>query len=166
MPTLLAPEPPNRPADARLVLPGLARFYALAHPLSYALLRIGAGLTLFTHGLPKVMGRAHGSMADPMAGSTRLIDAVLGLPFAPVLAVFVAGLEFFGGLMLAAGLLTRIVAPMFAVQMAVICVALGPNYPWIDRGFEYPLMLGFVALFIAFRGGGPLSLDRAIGREI
>ncbi len=166
MPTLFAPEPPNRPADARLVLPGFARFYALAHPLSYALLRIGAGLTLVTHGLPKILGRAHGSMADPMAGSTRLIDVVLGLPFAQVLAVLVAGLEVFGGLMLAAGLLTRIVAPMFAVQMAVICYALGPTYPWIDRGFEYPLILGLLALFIAFRGGGPLSLDRAAGREI
>lgn len=166
MARLLAPEPPTHPGDAALLFPGLARLYAFAHPLSYALLRAGVGLTLFTHGLPKVTGGAHGTMANPMAASTRLIDAVLGLPFAPALAIFVAGLEFLGGLMLAAGLLTRLVAPMFAVQMAVVCLALGPTYPWIDRGFEYPLVLGLLALFIAFRGGGPMSLDRVIGREI
>ncbi|MFN3511922.1 MAG: DoxX family membrane protein [Phenylobacterium sp.] len=53
-------------------------------------------------------------MADPMAGSTRLIGEVLGLPFAPQLAVFVALLETFGGLAVAAGLATRRFAPMLA----------------------------------------------------
>ncbi|GLK54504.1 putative oxidoreductase [Methylopila capsulata] len=166
MPLPIASEAPNRNADARLVIPGLAGFYNRAYPMSYAALRIACGLTLVTHGLPKIMGTAHGSMADPMAGSTRLISETLGLPFGGELALFVAILEFAGGLMLAAGLLTRVVAPMFAVQMAVICWLLGATYPWIDRGFEYPLMLGFTALFIAFRGGGPLSLDRMIGREL
>ncbi|MGA0533688.1 DoxX family protein [Hansschlegelia sp. KR7-227] len=161
-----APEAPNRSHDAAPIFPSLAAFYARAYPLSYAGLRIACGLTLVTHGLPKVMGTAHGSMANPLAGSTRLISETLGLPFAEGLALFVAILESAGGLMLAAGLLTRLVAPMFAIQMAFICYALSGTYPWIDRGFEYPLMLGFTALFIAFRGGGPLSLDRMIGREV
>jgi putative oxidoreductase len=162
----IASEAPNRSHGAKLIIPGLASFYDRAYPLSYAALRIAWGLTLVAHGLPKIMGTAHGSMADPMAGSTRLFSETLGLPFAAELALFVAVLEFAGRLMIAAGLLTRLVAPMVAVQMAVICWLLDETYPWIDQEFEYPLMLGLPALLIAFGGGGPLSADRMIGREL
>jgi len=160
---------PSRDGTAkptRLFFPALAPLYARCTPLSYALLRAAFGLTIVTHGYPKLAGIAHGSMADPMAGSTNLIANVLHLPFAPQLAMFVALLETFGGIAVAIGLGTRLFAPMLAVQMAFISVALGPTWPWIDRGIEFPVMLGFVALLIAFRGGGPLSVDRLIGREL
>ena len=154
------------PHETRLLFPKLAPFYRRAAPLSYAALRFAFGLTIMTHGLPKLTGSAHGSMADPLAGSTSLIANVLHLPFAPQLAVFVALLESFGGLAVAVGFATRIFAPMLAIQMLFICVALGPAYPWIDRGFEYPLILGFVALLIAIHGSGAPSIDRRIGREL
>lgn len=148
------------------LFPGLMPFYERVKPLTYTLLRVAFGLTILTHGVPKLFGTAHGSMSNPMAGSTRLISEVLGLPFAPQLAVFVALLETFGGLAVAGGLATRIFAPMLAIQMAAICFAVGPTYPWIDRGFEYPLILGFVALMISIYGGGKWSVDRLIGREV
>lgn len=152
--------------DVRLLFPALGPFYAVATPLASALLRVAFGLTIVTHGVPKLLGTAHGSMADPMAGSTALIGRVLDLPFAPQLALFVALLETFGGLAVAVGFGSRLFAPMLAVQMAVICLALGPTYPWIDRGIEYPLILGFVALWIALHGGGRWSVDRLLGREL
>jgi putative oxidoreductase len=152
--------------DPVLLIPALAPFYAAGRVLSYALLRIVFGLTIVTHGLPKLTGSAHGSMADPMAGSTGLIGGTLGLPFAPQLAAFVALLETFGGLAVALGLATRLFAPMLVIQMAVICAALWPTYPWIDRGIEYPIVLGFVGLLIAMHGGGRWSVDRMIGREL
>jgi uncharacterized membrane protein YphA (DoxX/SURF4 family) len=34
-----------------------------------------------------------------------------------------------------------------------------------DKGFAYPLRWGIAALFFLIRGSGPLSVDRAIGRE-
>jgi putative oxidoreductase len=37
---------------------------------------------------------------------------------------------------------------------------------WSTQGFEYPLLIGFCALFFLIRGGGAWSLDRAIGREL
>jgi putative oxidoreductase len=158
---------PRDPADgARLVFPALSRIYRIGGTIGQAALRIGFGLAMVTHGLPKLLGVPHGSMADPMAGSTRLIGEVLHLPGAPILAMVVALLETFGGLMLAAGLLTRVVAPMFAVQMAAICLALAPVFPWIDRGIEYPLILGLIAFHLSMQGGGPLSIDRLIGREL
>ena len=111
---------------------GLARLQAAGEPLAYAALRIGFGLTLMTHGLPKLLGRPHGSMADPMAGSIRLIDSVLGLPFALQIGVGNALLEGVGGPLLALGLGTRPLALAFALQMVGICLVLGPELS-VDR---------------------------------
>jgi putative oxidoreductase len=148
--------------ETTLIFPGLARFYSTTRPLTDTLLRAAFGLTIVTHGLPKMTGSAHGSMA----GSINLMTNVLHLPFAPQLAMFVALLKTFGGLAAALGFATRIFAPMLAIQMAFICIALGATYPWIDRGFEYPLILGFVALLMSIHGGGAWSVDRLIGREV
>lgn len=156
----------GRQPAPRLILPALGPVYAGGTPLAGAALRIAFGLTMVTHGLPKLLGSSHGSMADPMAGSTGLIRNVLGLPFAEELAMLVTLLETFGGLALAAGLATRLIAVMFTIEMIAISVALGPTWPWIDRGIEYPVMLGFTALLFAFTGGGRLSLDRRLGLEI
>ncbi len=150
----------------RLLVPSLAGLYTRAEPIAYALLRVAFGVSILTHGIPKLLGLPHGSMADPMAGTTHLIGNVLGLPFAPQLALFVALLETFGAIALAIGLGTRLLGLVFTVQMIVICFAIGPTYPWIDRGIEYPIMLGFVALLIAIRGGGRYSLDRRLRAEL
>lgn len=149
-----------------LLFPLLAGFYDRGRTASYVLLRIAFGLTIATHGVPKLTGSAHGSMANPLQGSTNLIETALSLPFAPQLAVFIALLETFGGLAVAAGFATRLFAPMLAIQMAAICWALGPNYPWIDRGIEYPIMLGFVALLVSMHGAVAWSVDGLIGREL
>lgn len=150
----------------RLLLPQLDVFYRRAEPVLYALLRLVFGIVLFTHGLPKALGIPHGSMADPMAGSTRLIQDVMGLPFAPQLAFLVMLLETGGALMLALGLWARPVALLIALQMAGICHALGPTWPWIDRGIEFPFLMGFLALYIAVRGSGRFALDRRLGLSI
>ena len=152
--------------EPALLIPSLKPFYARARPLSYTLLRVAFGLTIVTHGIPKLLGRPHGSMADPMAGSTGLIENALNLPFAPQLALFVALLETFGGAAVALGALTRLFAPMLAVQMAFICFAIGPTYPWIDRGIEYPLILGLIALLISFEGGQRWSVDALLPRVL
>ena len=134
-------------------------------PWSYLLLRAAFGLMLMTHGIPKLLGRSHGSMADPMAGSVNLIANVLHLPAAPLIGWFIALLEGVGGLMLAVGFLTRLVAPMVTVQMLVISWLLAPTFPWIDRGFEYPLLMCVVCICLALRGGGRASVDWRLGRE-
>jgi putative oxidoreductase len=75
-------------------------------------------------------------------------------------------LEFFGGILLTLGLLTRVVAAAFVIEMAVISFAvLWPNWSWGHRGMEYALFMGIVALAIFFRGGGRWSLDNAMRKE-
>jgi len=128
-------------------------------PLTYLLLRSALGAILLTHGLPKLVGGGHGSMADPMAASVRLIETVLGLPFAPQLAFLVMLLETAGALMLLLGIGTRLVAALFSLEMLGICLALGPTWAWIDRGIEYPVLLGMLAIYIVARGAGRYSVD-------
>lgn len=141
------------------IVPRLRGMLERLEPFAYMLLRVGFGLTLMTHGVPKLLGTSHGSMADPMAASTNLIANALQLPGAPLIAWLVALLEGVGGLMLAAGLVPRLVAPLVLVQMLVICYLLGPTYPWIDRGIEYPVVLALLAFYIACRGSGRRALD-------
>lgn len=162
----IAPETSPPVARERLLLPQLDAFYRRAEPVLYALLRFVFGVVMFTHGLPKALGIPHGSMADPMAGSTRMIQDVMGLPFAPQLAFLVMLLETVGALMLALGLWARPVALLIALQMVGICFALGPTWPWIDRGIEFPFLMGFLALYIAVRGSGQFALERKIGVSI
>lgn len=151
---------------ARFVVPALGRFYARSETLCYALLRFGYGAIILTHGLPKALGVSHGSMADPMAGSIKMIGTVMGLPFAPQLAFLVMLLETAGAAMLALGLLTRPVALLMTMEMIAISYAMGPTWPWIDRGIEYPVLLGLAALYFTIRGGGACSLDGKLRREI
>ncbi|GGJ87532.1 hypothetical protein GCM10007426_15950 [Alloalcanivorax dieselolei] len=146
----------------RLLFPRLGVLYERAEPVLYAMLRFAFGAVLFTHGLPKALGTSHGSMADPMAGSVNLIQNVMGLPFAPQLAFLVMLLETVGALMLAIGLWARPVAFIITLQMAGISYALGPTWPWIDRGIEFPVLMGFLALYIAVRGSGHFAVDRKL----
>jgi len=71
-------------------------------------------------------------------------------------------LETVGALMLVVGVLTRPVALAMAAEMVGISYALGPTWPWADRGIEYPVILGSLALYMAIRGGGRFALDRTL----
>lgn len=143
----------------RLYFPGLAGFYEFAVPLSYPLMRVCLGLLLAHHGVGKLFGNDIPHVAQNFIK--------LGWPAPIALSWLVGIIEFFGGLMLAAGLLTRVVAAAIAIEMAVISfIILWPNWEWVHRGMEYAFMMGVFAFAMALRGGGPYSLDRLLGKEI
>ena len=123
------------------------------------LLRVGYAVVILTHGVPKLLHLPHGTMGDPFASTTRMIAATVGPMFAVPLAWTVTLLETAGATLLAAGLLTRRVSLVFAIEMVGISIAMGPAWAWIDRGIEYPVMLGLVAVYLAARGGGRWSAD-------
>jgi putative oxidoreductase len=143
----------------RLLIPALRPFYDKLEPLSWLLVRCAAGLILAVHGWGKI---ARG--ADAMA------PAFLKMGYAnPVpLIYFLILVEFVGGIAIAAGLLTRVFAAMVTIEMAVILFAhyLPNGFSWLNRGYEYVLLWGLVTLAIWWRGGGPWSLDRKLGREL
>ncbi|WP_264210855.1 DoxX family protein [Leisingera thetidis] len=133
-----------------------------ADTLSWTLIRVAAGLTLVPHGAQKLFGWFGGYGLN---GTGQFFEEALGL--APgILFAGAAGLtEFAGGLFLALGLLTRLSAAAVVALMAyaAFAVHLGNGFFWTDGGFEYPLLWGVVALAIAIRGGGKLSVDHKIG---
>ncbi|HET6520126.1 MAG TPA: DoxX family protein, partial [Geminicoccaceae bacterium] len=131
-------------------------------PVGEVLPRVAAGLLLMPHGAQKLFGwfGGHG-----LAGTGQFLA---GAGFEPGLfwALALGLLEFFGGLMLALGLLTRPVALAVVVFMAAAVTVHWPAYFWGDGGLEMPLLWGLVALAYVIRGGGRYSLDALIGREV
>jgi putative oxidoreductase len=151
-------------SSSRLVWPGLSGFYANMVEVSYLLLRVAAGLILMPHGAQKLFAWWGG---PGMTGTTTFFGRV-GLNPAEPLAWLAACIEFFGGILIAVGLFTRPIAAAIAIEMAVIVLVV--HWPRgffsAQGGIEYPLLWGFVFLFIAFIGGGKWSLDKAIGKEV
>jgi putative oxidoreductase len=89
-----------------------------------------------------------------------------GIPNAHVLAPFVSGVEFFGGLLLLVGLLSRISAGALGITMIVAI----RSAKWADVD-SLETLLGFdefeyLALFlwIAIAGPGVLSIDHILQR--
>ena len=142
----------------KLFVPAAAPFYAAAAPLGYVLIRVALGLILVPHGYAKLF------LDDAVPASRNFVHFGWAYPLA--WAYFIGVIEFVGGLMLAVGLFTRIVAAAIAIEMAVISFAvLYPVWSWGKHGMEYALFMGVIAVGIFLGGGGRYSLDRVIGRE-
>ncbi|HEY0876193.1 MAG TPA: DoxX family protein [Vicinamibacterales bacterium] len=115
---------------------------------AYALLRIVAGLLFMFHGLQKLFG-THGGTAVPLMSQTGLAGII----------------EFGGGILIMVGLFTSIVAFIASGEMAAAYfIAHAPRSFWpIQNAGELAALYCFVFLFIATRGAGMWSLDRARG---
>jgi putative oxidoreductase len=143
----------------RLLFPALRPLYVFLEQISWPVVRCGCGLILAVHGWGKI-SRGAEAMAPAFA------KMGYGHPIALIYLLILV--EFFGGLAIAAGLFTRFFAAAVAIEMAVITfVHYLPNgFSWLNRGYEFTLLWGVVALAILLRGGGPWSLDRRIGVEL
>jgi len=153
----------SSPVSSKPLVPSLAAVTGALSPLAEPGLRVFAGLMLLPHGAQKLFG-AFGGYGLEATG--QFFATKLGLP-AP-LAALAGFIEVFGGIALALGLLTRVAAILVVGLMAVAIVAvhIPAGYFWTNGGYEYPLLWGVVALYFAIRGGGRISVDGLIGREI
>jgi putative oxidoreductase len=149
-------------SSSRRVIPAVAPITQALSPFAEPMVRVTAGLLLMPHGAQKLFGLFGGYGLE---ATGQFFATKLGLP--PSLALVAGGIEFFGGLFLALGLLTRPVAALVVglMSVAVLAVHLGNGFFWTSGGFEYPLLWGTVALSFVIRGGGAFSLDALIGRE-
>jgi putative oxidoreductase len=146
--------------QTKLMFPGLAGFYEAVNPIAYTLVRIVVGVMFVMH----VQGKLH-------AGATAIAANVMaknGLEPALFFAYAAIFLELVGGACLIVGLFTRFFAAALAIEMliALFAVHFAKGYAAGGGGYEYVLLIGAVCFTIAIRGGGPYSIDRAIGKEL
>jgi putative oxidoreductase len=126
--------------------------------IGLAILRLVVGVIFMAHGAQKLF--VYG--LDGVAASF----GQMGIPFAAVVGPMVALLEFFGGVALIGGLLTRVVALGLAATMgvAILVVHLGAGF-FNPNGIEFPLSLLGAALTLVATGAGSLSLDALLARR-
>jgi putative oxidoreductase len=151
--------PENSP---RLFIPALGPIYQRFTPCVEVALRIALGAILIPHGCQKLFGWFGG------AGLAKFTTIFENIGYKPGLfwVIVVALTEALGGLLLVFGLFTRVAALAVLIFMLnAIYVTSAKGFFWTAGGFEYSLLIAFVALYFLIRGGGACSLDRKLGRE-
>jgi putative oxidoreductase len=118
-------------------------------------MRLVLSIIMIRHGYDKVI---------PSGSLYNFTHMVIRLHLPVWLGYLAAFTEFFGGLLLLVGLLTRIVAIMMAIEMVVAIIKIhihgglmGPN------SFAFPLTCFAIALMLVFTGCGWLGLDDLAG---
>ncbi len=145
-------------SEPGLLFPQLKPFYDAVEPLSWLLIRLTVGLMMLPHGIPKLTAGVASTAASALEKR--------GIGAAEPLAIVLIVLETVGGVCIALGLFTRFFAAAITIEMSVIVYQYLPKFGWTGPGYEYPLMWGLIMFAIALRGGGPLSLDRKIGKQL
>lgn len=144
----------------------MKKIMSTSNDVALTVLRLVLGVVYFAHGAQKLLGwfggyGFHGTMG---------FFEHLGMP-APV-AFLIICTEFFGGLGLIVGLLSRIAALGIGVEMigAIFLVHL-PNGFFMNwtgtqkgEGFEYHLLAIAAAAVLLLRGSGAFSLDRTLSK--
>jgi putative oxidoreductase len=129
------------------------------------ILRLVLGVVFFAHGAQKLLGWFGG---PGFSGTMGMFTGYLHIP-GPFAFLAIAA-EFFGGLGLILGFLTRIAAFGIAVNMLVAIATVHHSYGFFmnwtgsqkGEGFEYHLLVLAITAYLIVRGAGAFSVDRAI----
>jgi putative oxidoreductase len=100
--------------------------------------------------------------------------ASLGIPFPELNAAFVARLEYYGGMLLLAGVLTRIIALLLSSTMIVALLTadretfVGAFMRTSEVGLSdvAPFVLGVFLSWLVIRGAGAISVDALLKRAM
>ena len=138
----------------RLIIPLFGRLYSSLHDGAETLLRVVAGGFLTIHGSQKI--------TNPF-GAAEMVE---GLGFYPgaFWSLLLSCTEFFGGILIAIGLLTR---PAAFAGMFVLLVTVWFHWITVGQGFagaEKSLLWAAILLFFVVRGGNRQSVDARIGK--
>lgn len=128
--------------------------------LSSLALRLPLGVIFTAHGAQKLFGWFGGYGLEGTAGYM----ATLGLEPGTLMAALAGSAEFFGGLLLLAGLLVRPVAAVLAVTMvvAIFSAHISNGLFMSNDGYEFALALLAGVVALGFSGAGRLSVDRLL----
>jgi putative oxidoreductase len=129
-------------------------------------IRLALGVVMFAHGAQKMLGWWGGN------GFT-VTMAAFGQRFGMPLAFLAISAEFFGGLGLILGCLSRVAACGVFCNMAVAIATLNHRFGFFanwsgkqkGEGFEYHILAMAMATAVMIAGGGALSIDELLSRE-
>jgi putative oxidoreductase len=132
------------------------------------ILRLVLGVVFFAHGAQKMLGWFGGF---GFAGTMGFFTGTMHIP-AP-LAFLAICAEFFGGIGLIIGFLTRIavfgIATNMVVAIATVHRTFGFFMNWSGtqkgEGFEYHLLVLAMAAVLVIRGAGAFSVDHALSTK-
>jgi putative oxidoreductase len=123
-------------------------------------LRVVLGVVMIAHGWQKMTGGGLAGTGEAFAG--------MGMPAAGVTGPLVALLELVGGVAVLLGLLTPLMAGLYALTMlGAAALVHAPNgFFASDGGVELTLVLLAVSLYLAVTGAGRASLDSVLARVL
>ena len=133
------------------------RFLDRLHPLALLGLRLALGAIMIAHGAQKLFG-----------GMQRFMGMLNSMGIPGWMGYLTVAAEFGGGILLVAGLLTRLAALSICIDMIVAIDKVHwknglMNSPG-KAGYEFPLACGAIAFALIFLGAGPISLDQVFFR--
>ena len=128
------------------------------------ILRVPVGLILAAHGAQKLFAWFGGYGLE----GTGQWMASIGLEPGYWLAMMAGSAEFFGGIALAIGLLTRPAAVVagFTMLIAIFSVHISNGLFMANNGYEYALTLLVVTVGLAIQGAGSFSLDNVLAKKL
>ena len=126
--------------------------------IGLAIVRIATGITFMMHGYQKLF--VYG-IAGVQGAFTKM-----GAPLPTITGPAIGMLEFFGGIALILGLLTRLAALGLVFDMlgAIVLVHFAAGF-FAPAGYEFVMLLGAAALGLVIAGPGAFSVDDAIARR-
>jgi putative oxidoreductase len=147
----------------------IRRLYATDDSTATSILRLVLGVIFFAHGAQKLLGWFGGF---GFAGTMNLFTSMLHIP-APLAFLAIAA-EFFGGIGLIVGFLTRIAALGIGVNMLVAIMTLHGAFGFFmnwtgaqkGEGFEFHLLVLAIVAFLMIRGAGAFSVDRVLSASV
>jgi len=160
---------PNFPVVGTLVYSTnpIIKLFRVSSQQADLILRIALGAVFFAHGAQKLLGWFGGY---GWTGTVGFLNQALGIP--TTLAGLAILTEFFGGIAIILGLLTRPAALGLAVTMlfAAFKVHLANGF-FLDLkgpadGVEYVLVLFLLSLYFVVKGAGRISVDKVIADNL
>lgn len=122
-------------------------------------IRIPLGIIFIVHGSQKLFGAFGGPGISGFSGYL----GKLGVPLPSFFSVIVSLVEFFGGMAMLAGFLTRWAALLISIDMimAILLVHITQGFFVSKGGMEFAFANLFMALSLLYTGAeGKLSIDK------